>query len=72
MANGSPADTDRWTDMAKLKDTSRDYVNVPKNWCYDEMDMHNMGRNKQKYFKSWWGNLSERHNSKQWNNNWRI
>lgn len=31
MANGSPADTNRWTDMAKLKDTSRDYVNMPKN-----------------------------------------
>jgi len=30
MANGSPADTDRWTDMAKLKATSCDYVNVPK------------------------------------------
>lgn len=31
MANGSPADTDRWTDMAKLKDTSCDYANMPKN-----------------------------------------
>jgi len=35
--------------MAKLKDTScGDYVNVPKNSCYDEMDMHNMGGNKKK------------------------